>query len=162
MALIITEGMDNAGKSTLIQSLAEEFRLPTARTYKKPNSSLEIHQWDAWAHHCPEHLILDRHPAISDFIYGPLLRGVTYSGLALAQNVSERAYLVYCRPASAFIHATMHERDQLAGVAENTDKLIALYDNLMEDLKPDFVYDYTVEGQYDKLVKSLTEFLGRL
>lgn len=162
MALIIVEGMDNTGKSTLIQTLAEEFRLPTARTYKKPDSSKEIHIWDAWCNSCPRPLILDRHPAISDLVYGPLLRGITYSGLGLAQNVREGNYLIYCRPSIDVINSSMGERDQLEGVPENAHKLLHAYDYLMEELHPDVIYDYTQTEEIDILKQVLTTFLGRL
>lgn len=162
MALIIVEGMDNTGKSTLIQTLAEEFRLPTARTYKKPDSSKEIHIWDAWCNSCPHHLILDRHPAISDLIYGPILRGITYSGLGLAQDVREGNFLIYCRPSIEVIEQTINDRDQLEGVVDNSRKLLHAYDYLMEELHPDVIYDYTQKEEIDILKQVLTTFLGRL
>lgn len=162
MPLIIVEGMDNTGKTTLIQSLAEHFRLPTARTYRKPDSSTEIHQWDAWCTHCPYPLILDRHPAISDMIYGPRLRGVTYSGFGLAQRTHENNFIIYCRPPKNKIIQTINERDQLEGVAENLSDLLSDYDNTMDMLGPDFVYDYTQPRAFQTLVTVLTTHLGSL
>lgn len=162
MTLIIVEGMDNTGKSTLIQTLAEEFKLPTARTYKKPDGSKEIHTWDAWCNSCPHPLILDRHPAISDLIYGPILRGITYSGRGLAQDVREGNFLIYCRPSIHAIKQTMNDRDQLAGVPENTQKLVDAYDELLGDLNPNTIYDWQQPTALKRVIHELTIFLGRL
>ena len=78
--MIIVEGPDNSGKSTLIQALASQLKLPMARTYRMPQTEEDIQRWHNWANAAPHPLILDRHPAISDLIYSPLQQKYTADG----------------------------------------------------------------------------------
>ncbi len=83
--MIIIEGMDNTGKTTLIHQLSQQFKLPSARTGTYPRKVSDILNWHNRASAAPRTLILDRHPAISDLVYGPIIRGSTCSTLEIAQ-----------------------------------------------------------------------------
>jgi tRNA uridine 5-carbamoylmethylation protein Kti12 len=140
--MIIVEGMDNTGKSTLVQHLAEKFKLCKVATYHKPQSLVMIHDYDFWLSLCPQPLILDRHPAISDLIYGNVLRGISYITERESRAWSKDHLIIYCRPAADIILKSFEDRPQLGGVKENLLKLLLFYDTYMEDIKHVF-YDHT-------------------
>lgn len=163
MPLIIVEGPDNSGKSTLIQALASQLKLPMARTYRMPQTEEDIQRWHNWANAAPHPLILDRHPAISDLIYSPLVRNTTgSSSLRLASACRNGHYLIYCRPHWDTIAASFHEREQLEGTHEKLHDLIRSYDNLMDEMDPNFIYNWENPKALPALVTHLTHALERM
>ncbi len=163
MPLIIVEGPDNSGKSTLIQALAAQLRLPMARTYRMPQTEEDIQHWHNWANAAPYPLILDRHSAISDLIYSPLVRNTSgASSLRLASACRNGHYLIYCRPHWDTIAATYNEREQLGGTHEKLTDLIRAYDNLMDELDPNFIYNWENERALPVLITNLTYALERM
>jgi len=140
--MIIVEGMDNSGKSTLIEHLGKELCLPTARSnYVRANQS-EVREWANWANASPRPLIVDRHPAISDLIYGKIIRGFTHSSESFAQEMRARHFLIYCSPPLHCIKESFGEREQMKGTHKNLETLYYAYEELMDRIKPDFFYDY--------------------
>lgn len=160
MALIIIEGCDGTGKTTLIQSLAAELNLPIVKSYK-PRSLVDIDQFDNWANACPRPPICDRHAAISDLVYGPIIRGSTPSTLEHAQAKINNNFLVYCAPPFTAVQNNIHVEPQMNGVKDQLRKIYTAYENLMYDLEPHFQYDYTVPGAHKALVTQLMHFLER-
>ena len=153
--MIIIEGCDNTGKSTLILSLATDLRMATARSTGRPGSERAIQDYHSWCEDCPQKLILDRHPALSDLVYGSLLRNHTHSDLGLAHRVVEDHFLIYCRPPTSKVIANILDREQMEGVTANAIKLLQGYDDLMSLLQPDFTYDYTQPDAYEELKNAI-------
>ena len=140
--MIVVEGCDNCGKTTLVETLAKEFHLPVIKSYR-PSSEDEIVNFHCWANAAPRMPIMDRHPAISDFIYGPILRGHTPSHQVLQRRLFDNnpaCFLILCDIGIDAIKASYHEREQLKGTHENLDILYERYLRLPIDF--DFVYDY--------------------
>jgi len=163
MPLIIIEGMDNTGKSRLAQHLAEQFRLPLAKTYRMPKSRDDIMTWHHWANACPHPMLLDRHPAISDLVYGPIVRNTpSLSSLKLALSCRVDHYLIYCRPSTESVIRTYEEREQLPGSRENLHKLMQGYEKLMEELDPNYIYDWENPRALGVLSNHLTHSLERM
>lgn len=160
--MIIIEGMDNAGKTTLLQSLSEHFKLPNARTGTYPRSVSDILQWHNWASAGPKTLILDRHPSISDLVYGPIIRGSTVATIQMARAAHQNNFLVFCCPPFPIIKATYEDREQMKGTHENLEKIYDAYMDLMLELEPDYVYDYSNPRSYPALVRNITSALGRM
>lgn len=76
-ALIVVEGPDGAGKTTLIKHLSEHFSLPVAdRVVSKDTEAMvDIRRWvNDNLDEGPQAVIFDRHRLISEPIYGALLR----------------------------------------------------------------------------------------
>jgi len=153
--MIIVEGCDNTGKSTLILSLATDLRMATARSNGRPRSKLAILHYHGWCEDCPQDILLDRHPALSDLVYGSLLRNFTHSDLGLAHRVIEDHFLIYCRPPTSKVIANILDREQMEGVTANAIKLLQGYDDLMSLLQPDFTYDYTQPKAYEELKNAI-------
>ena len=159
--MIICEGFDNTGKSWLCGAISKEFRLPLVKSYR-PKAEYDIHQFNHWVNASPRAAVLDRHPAIADLIYGPILRGETPSSSELAQAARRNNYLVFCCPPIHSVIRSFGDRDQLEGVEENLQKLYQAYESLMESLEPDFIYDYTNPRAYRALINNLQQAFGRI
>ena len=163
MPLIIVEGPDNSGKSTLIQTLSSQLKLPSARTYRMPQTEEDIQRWHNWANAAPYPLILDRHSSISDLVYSPVIRNTQpSSSLRLASACRNGHYLIYCRPHWDTIERSYNEREQLEGTHEKLHDLIRAYDNLMEELDPNFIYNWENPKALPALITNLTHALERM
>lgn len=160
--MIIIEGMDNTGKTTLIEQLQKEFKLPSARTGTYPRKLEDITRWHNWCSACPRTLIVDRHPAISDLVYGPIIRNHTCSTEGMAYHARNQNYLVFCDPTLPVIQKTYDDRDQMEGTHENLPKLYNAYQDLMRELEPDFIYDFTNPRALSALIRNITSALGRM
>ena len=151
--MIIVEGMDNTGKTTLIQQLAEDLKLTIAKTYYKPwGDRDEMVLYANWLEICPFPLIVDRHPFISELIYGTTLRGHSHSDRSLAASVQGIHLVIYCRPPTDTILSTLQDREQMEGVDKHAKALLDLYDEVVQD---SVHYDYTAPEAYSNLLKEI-------
>ena len=152
--MIILEGCDNAGKSTLALQLAEDLKIFHARSFKKPKSLQDILSHHRWLSECPAQVVTDRHPTISELVYGPIIRQNTLSCLTEAKRVAslQTTYLVYCRPPFHTMVSTLGQRKQMDGVLDRFHALSKAYDELMEILQPDFTYDFSNPHHYQELI----------
>lgn len=136
--MIILEGADNSGKSTLGEYLSNKLNLPL-RHSEKPNP-----EWtpvEALGHSSrqlrPQSAILDRVYALSEYVYGPICRGASALGEQHQEallDLYNRPYLIiYCRPHLSTILRN-GGRDQMEGVLENHQKIVEEYDRLMDDV----------------------------
>ena len=160
MALIIVEGPDAVGKTTLINQLASELNLPIVKSYK-PTSRSDIYAFSNWANACPRTPICDRHAAISDLVYGPIIRGATPSSLSLAQATIRNNYLIHVNPGKDIALKHLQDQKQMDGVIETYSQLYDGYEKLMEQLTPDFIYNWTNPRAFNVLVNNLVHFLER-
>lgn len=158
--MIVIEGADNTGKTTLIESLAKEFRLPTIKSFRPPTVKTII-DFHNWAKAAPRTPVMDRHPAISDYIYGHILRGESPSDPQLIQFLRNQVFLVYCQPPIDTIRGTYLDRAQLEGTHENLDRILSEYESLMSSLEPDFTYDYTNPKSLNALYTHIQHYLRR-
>lgn len=152
--MIIIEGADGAGKSTLV----EAFRLHSPRYFwalrssGPPKDETKVLDALLWFAKRPSEfdLVFDRHPAISEFIYGPILRGknflAKFSQTTLLNAVDA---IVYCRPPMPKIIDNVRKSYQLSGVNEKIEKIVYAYDDMMFELGlkiPVILYDFTVHN----------------
>lgn len=158
--MIIIEGPDNTGKTTLIDQLSKEFNLPTIKSYRPPNLEA-ITRFHHWAKAAPVTPLMDRHPAISDLVYGPILRDHTSSDPELVRSLRDQAYLVYCAPPLSTIQGSYLDRPQLEGTHENLEAIISEYESLMSTLEPDFIYDFTKPKAFKTLCSHIQRALRR-
>lgn len=152
--IIVLEGMDNSGKTTLGHQLADDLQLTEVHACRKPQVAQDIADYQEWLEGSPNHVVVDRHPAFSDLVYGPILRGRTPANWIMAQNIRKHVFLVYCRPPDTQI-LNFKDRHQMSGVREKGPFLIKGYDGLMESLKPDFRYDFSQPKQLENLLDYL-------
>lgn len=145
MGVIVLEGPDGAGKTTL----AENIRRHAGRRYFamvrhscRPLTFRDAELFTAWIRGLNPKLdvVVDRHPLISEPIYGPILRGVDlldcYSFEDRVAQLEKRiSKIVYCRPSVDTILRCVHAEPQLQWVIEKIDLLIMEYDNFFRQVE---------------------------
>ena len=155
--MIICEGMDNSGKTTLAKYLAEN--LPNAKLVPthgpvKPEEVNTILRSIGMAVFYRKPLIYDRFPIISEMVYGEILRnGSAFNAvydcdLLLGWLKACNPLIIYCRPSKETIFQSIKDRPQMAGVVKSKEALLSRYDDVMANLSArEFLrcnYDYTV------------------
>lgn len=144
--MIIVEGMDNTGKTTLIQRLIRE----SGRGYLSamvslgPNKTMmeQLHWANSqiWLSKIGAPLtVYDRFLPFCDVNYGSIIRGGSIWSMNhfILRELLEESHplIIYCRPSSRAILGFEDGRDQMAGVKENARELLDLYDKNIEELR---------------------------
>lgn len=155
MPLIALEGVDGSGKTTLLETLRQS-GIPfwsLSRT-SKPKSLGEFDELLEWINQYPvgRLLVIDRHPLISESVYGPILRGKSLINLIPPKIINDSyrriSGVVYCRPPDSVIQGNVQVKPQMEGVREKLWGLIDRYDSVMETLENDgtpvFRYDFSI------------------
>lgn len=139
MGIVVVEGPDGSGKSTLIKALQRTTKRYywTARSSGRPLSRQNLLDAVDLLYELaltPISIVLDRCFLISDPIYGPTLRRSSsvideygtegVRGLLLGRI--ER--IIYCRPPLKAILDGVKAEDQLPGVLDRIEALVMLYD----------------------------------
>lgn len=164
--IYLIEGPDGSGKTTLAQQLITERNatvLPrncTSRGGPFTERMADYFQWTSMAlprlAELEELYILDRHPVVSELIYGPLLRGTASLGDNPAAfykafaTLRFHTTLILCMPPKASVMANvLASDDQMDGVVESTEKLYQAYHEFWKaQLFPTMIrYDYTTMGE---------------
>lgn len=165
--MIILEGPDNSGKTTLANKLIRAFNWPIEHSKRFEPGEWVGNDRDFMAYmHSVEQImskrmIRDRVYAIGENVYGPLLRGQSLLGVFANQSLMNLANtqtpIIYCRPPKSFITAT--KKKEMDGVIENHPRIIERYDNIMSALEDAgafvYRYDWTADGAYESLLKHL-------
>lgn len=168
--MIIIEGPDNSGKTTLGAKLQRDLEIPLLHSIRPPKSSDEQQVLQhSYAQLTPKRVILDRVYAISEPIYGPICRGKSDLGKlgenALMDLMSRDYLVIYCRPLDKVILKN-DGRDQMEGVLENHEAIIRAYDRAFEDLcafhSGTVVYhDWKMRLSYPSLLKIAKDHLKK-
>lgn len=175
---VIVEGPDGAGKTTLIETIRQRISkyFWILRPSHPPRIKYEIdtllRTLEA-RYSSAVGFLLDRHPLISEPIYGPILRGTdileiggdyAISNSLLQRHVKHTDHsghlIIYCRPPLSTIIENVRRNapQQLGGVVDNTPKLVSEYDRMILSLEgylPIVTYDYTKPNDLDALFERL-------
>jgi|SRR5579863_718761 len=145
--IIVVEGCDNAGKTTLALDLAKRLRAVFLKV-ERPARGVDLMAFANLLEVAKSYsgiVVTDRHVAISEPIYGNIIRGghsLKTEDLALARERID--LVVYCRPPNARIFSTMADREQMEGVIEQGESILCAYDDLFFTPGPRHTrYDYT-------------------
>lgn len=130
MINIVLEGPDASGKSTLAAYLANHLQrtiIPSEGPEKHPG---EINE-RVRRYQIHKGVIFDRHPCVSQPIYGLLAENTPIDQELLDEFYSSSPILIYCSGGSFDKHeATEHDTaDHLKAVEENYDRLARLYES---------------------------------
>lgn len=134
--MIIVEGMDNSGKSTLCNQLSYSFKLPVIHS---PGPVDNPFPWVIEQLSRENPIIYDRFPLISEKVYGPILRnkdlfGGTEGAQLIYQLWKKYPLIIYCRPPTDEILSFKDGRAQMEGVIEKARLLLIAYDKFMISL----------------------------
>lgn len=170
--MLIVEGPDNSGKSTLVRRLAEDAKLLLVANKRKPTMKCQVFEFLNLAIPLSKRFptIFDRWSPISEAVYGPVIRG--HSILSFHDEEIARAapilaglqpMLIYCRPDDETIESTIRDRSQMAGVPEKIKDLIRSYDHVIDhwthsptNSYPTVRYNYRDPGAYGSILERVT------
>lgn len=170
--MIILEGPDNAGKSTLAKELQRRFKWPYRPAGGPPKSPEEIRGRQAAIEAiltARQFAIIDRAPVISDTIYGVVLKRpvLNFDQTDLDRFLKLGPCIIYCRPPNRILmqvaqgHVVKdHETvEHVEAVKRNAKECMDAYDELMERV-PNKMYDWT--GKYiDTTMDELCDYIVR-
>jgi hypothetical protein len=142
MALVIFEGPDGGGKSTLINYIMEHMVVDNCIVSEGPERFPgEINERIRRYHSVVERyqqspsrspMLFDRHPCISQPIYGLIHDQASPTALLVEQLYTFKPFIIYCRPMGEPNHtqsdAAWDTPEFLANVDLNFDKLVGDYD----------------------------------
>jgi len=183
--MIIVEGPDGAGKTTLIRKLSMELDLPihersansdgTATMDKESTRDGNLTLWafqDVQTIPDQPMSIYDRHCLISEYIYGPIMRG--YLGANFLSPVmhlsirqlAEYSLVVFCRPPEDEIGRNLCGDDnasfQMEGVRGRWRELMCGYDAMRMFWPGNCItYDYTKPHDYANVATAARIHIGR-
>ena len=154
--MLIFTGMDNSGKTTLVNKVSKDLGLPVIKSLGPNHSRDERHIWflDQMTREkaFPSSVIFDRFLPFEEMVYGKVLRGDPIYSLDDPYMKSLKdldPIIVYTRPSSGVIF-NFGDREQMEGVIETKEKLLAAWDDLMWGLMARGwdvqVYDYQAEN----------------
>lgn len=135
--IIICEGPDNGGKTTLAQYIAKKMRAVYIKVERPKRAAVDLMAYQKILHVAANYsglVVSDRHVAISEPIYGPICRG----GHDLDEREIHECFdridaVIYCRPPLPTIMKTIDDRPQMEGVIENTTRIVQAYDDFFDD-----------------------------
>ena len=173
--MIIIEGPDGSGKTNLIGRLADRFQLKVHEKFVH-STDYEGSSGDLFQRACldivdrPNELtIYDRHPLISEYVYGPIIRGklpaLVWAGPVARQMVERLAsnsLVVWCRPPNERLHSTVSTERDMTGVSTHIDAIAGVYDALrvMWPGLNAIPYDYTKKFDLDYVYSRIQIYIA--
>jgi len=171
MPLVILEGADGAGKSTLAAQLLKGTGQPTLLVKRSgPPGSIETLQFQVkWISDQAEsglNIIADRHPLISETIYAPVVRKVAPPPWTLADVAEvmrgQDLLLIYCRTNLNDQVDSARVENQMEGVYANYWALVDRYDEWMRYLFSHkvrvYYYDYQIDPEAIHAIATVKNF----
>lgn len=167
--MIIVEGMDNSGKSTLAKHLAEKFRLKYLHSPSEYRNDPKLMiDWALKQLLDQKLAVYDRFSPISDRVYGPVLRGGTpYNDTAAGKSVVNLLrtvphLIIYCRPERERI-LNFGSREQMDGVTSQATRLLEEYDALMSEMQLEgydiITYNYEKPEDYEFVISQIDLYI---
>lgn len=144
--LVIVEGCDGAGKTTLIQGLDKVPNIPQIfriHRSRRPKSEMEVVNEmvsiNSLVHGQRVPVVLDRHALISEPIYGTIVRNkpvVFWDADAVPEYLLEdHTLIIYCRPTTEAVKACIGNNPQMEGVLAKVEDILLAYDLRMTLLR---------------------------
>jgi len=141
---VVVEGPDGAGKTTLIQRILDAMPIKLHDRFSTsvggPMDSLAQRVSDdiSTLFNPDPPYLYDRHPIISEPIYGPVIRGKVPESfrsfswtLARRGEVAHNCLVVLCLPSLGLVRDNVARNDQMPGVVEHIDEIWSRYNAMM-------------------------------
>lgn len=166
--MVIVEGPDGSGKSTLVRRLSEELSVPVhprACTSDNGIDPATLRDWvDRDLHPSSEGGLYDRHPLISEPIYGPIIRNfmadgfqdIEWLGTSMTKFRNRVKAMIFCLPPWPFVETNVTKHHEattphLEGVLKHSQGLYEMYLHraALEASAMDYVWvwDYTAHDR---------------
>lgn len=137
--MIILEGPDGGGKTTLLNQLAGSF--PSIARHARASEGVagpvkDLYEWaheDVWSWMGQPLSFYDRHPLISEYIYGPITRGTMdarFHTTPLRRRFAQRALVIVCLPPLEVVRRSVSAERDMPGVSTHIDPIWHLYASL--------------------------------
>lgn len=171
--MIIIEGVDGSGKSTLVQTLAERLELPVApRVVSKDMTPMvDLRKWtDENLAAGFQEMIFDRHRLISEPIYGPVMHRHPDAGFwdlpwlstAMAMLRVLRPVTIYCIPPFNVVWENLEHDPENREARAQALHLYHAYMAAACNNPHAMVYDYTAHNQSVRLATLEMSILARI
>jgi GTPase SAR1 family protein len=169
---IIVEGCDGTGKTTLIQRLQYDFENLEvhprfATSVEGPLDNLATRVYDDRYELSTGHWIYDRHPVISEYVYGQLIpeRTIDPDFLTAAMGeihnyVAREAFVIWCIPPFDLVAKNVEAEKQMPGVIENLRKIYTAY-QIKHVTWPGYyntLYDYSRPQSYRRVYEMIKAY----
>ena len=162
---IIVLGMDNTGKTTLCKHLSKALDYKHITSLGPKASLWEMMNFIDRNMKSEDPMVLERLCIFEEMVYGKVLRGFSqFDWDSSYLNTVQRALplIIYCRPSREKIF-NFGNREQMEGVIEQKEKLLAAFDDLYFKLpgKKFFVTTYDFESvTAEELVRKIKTWKG--
>ena len=150
--IIVFEGPDNTGKTTAALAIAKALRAVFMKV-ERPKAGNDLKTFCRIVEVAQAYsgtVVLDRHVAISEPIYGRIIRGKhDLNPSAVLAALTSIDLCIYCRPPTDVIKKTLKDRPQMDGVVEHTQSIIDAYDAFFDAAPYNTwdVYDFTSHSE---------------
>lgn len=155
--MLVLEGPDGGGKTTLLNKLERKYpyipqapRFSTSVDGPVDNLGLRVMQdmlsWDSRDLH-----VYDRHPFISELIYGPIVRGEVKGGIdgqefmGMRSKFMRQSLVILCLPQFDTVVKNIRDNsdDQMSGVVFNIKAIYDKYQTILREWPGELIwYDY--------------------
>ncbi len=174
----MVEGCDGTGKSTLVARLGLDLDLPI---HDRASDSIggpvpNVYEWalrDVASWDNQTLALYDRHPFVSELIYGPIVRGklddqfFSYKGFRARRAFRKDALVIFCKLPWEVVmsNLTKSPTSQMPGVMDNAKRLWLLYQVFFSEFVNEpgsslKVWDYT-EPDYDGILNECEAHVAR-
>lgn len=169
--LLVVEGADCMGKTTLITQLQQSLKWPSLHT-GGPKTDEQLEEAMREVESINSSYIIDRLPLLSEIAYRPITRDGEIVPIETQWQWINRVaeldpVLVVCRrtelPEVVAVERPHKPLDYWKKVQAGYPDIVYRYDFLIRNLEarvPLFVYDWTIPGQYEKLQTFVQFHLG--
>jgi hypothetical protein len=175
--MLIVEGPDGAGKTTLIKRLEPQLRWPVAERVVSKDAEAQV-DLKAWVEENletlkPKQLIYDRHRMISEPIYGPILRGILEPGFndrAWYSYYKQRfeachPFVIWCMPPLGLVRANVERDPDNKVVSDRITEIYWLYHLKIAEWYAiggyGYVWNYTVYNDSMDLLRQIHSWKER-